>query len=537
MSFTLSIPRAGADSLEIVLNFGETLFVVGANGTGKSNLMQMLFAQHAGSSRRISAHRQNWFSSEGINVSSAERRNVGVNIQNYDAAPESRFRDAYSSQRPNVAVYDLIDAEHVRDRTVTAAMDAGDVDLAQSLARKDAPIKVINELLRLSQIPIEISLGAADQVFASKNGSAPYSITQLSDGERNALLLAADVLTVPLHTLILIDEPERHLHRSIISPLLTLLFAKRPDCAFIVSTHEVLLPLDNQYARTLLLRGVVYTATAITGWDSDLLPPDAEIDETVKHDILGGRRKILFIEGSEHSLDKPLYSLIFPGVSVIAKAGSREVETSVVGIRSASTLHWIQAFGIVDNDRRGQDEINSLESRGVYALSVFSVESIYYHPELQHRLADRHATVLGGDATARLQDAENALISAVTPHVQRLSERVAEKRIRETILRQLPGRDVIALGNPVSISVDVAAEVAADRTSLENSLSNRDLVEIVSRYPVRETSALTDMARVLGFQNRTQYEEAIRKLLMDSDEARRFVKTLFGNLPIEIGTP
>jgi hypothetical protein len=183
----------------------------------------------------------------------------------------------------------------------------------------------------------------------------------------------------------------------------------------------------------------------------------------------------------------------------------------------------------------GYAEINTLKSRGIYALSVFSVESIYYHPELQRRLADRHATVLGGDATARLQDAENALISAVTPHVQRLSERVAEKTIREAIQRQLPGRDVIALGTPVRISVDVAAEVAADRASLEDSLSNRDTVEIVSRYPVRETSALTDIARVLGFQSRAQYEEAIRKLLMDSDEARQFVKTLFGTLPNDIG--
>ena len=81
--------------------------------------------------------------------------------------------------------------------------------------------------------------------MASKSGSKPYSIAQLSDGERNALLIATNVLTVKDGTLVLIDEPERHLHRSIISPLLTHLFAQRPECAFIVSTHDVMLPLDN----------------------------------------------------------------------------------------------------------------------------------------------------------------------------------------------------------------------------------------------------------------------------------------------------
>ena len=74
--------------------------------------------------------------------------------------------------------------------------------------------------MRLSNIPIEIAVEEGQKVVARKNGGAPYSIAELSDGERNAFLIAADVLTAKPGTLLLIDEPERHLHRSIISPLL-----------------------------------------------------------------------------------------------------------------------------------------------------------------------------------------------------------------------------------------------------------------------------------------------------------------------------
>ena len=95
-------------------------------------------------------------------------------------------------------------------------------------------------------------LKSRQKVVASRNGSTPYSVAELSDGERNAFLIAADILTAGTGTLLLIDEPERHLHRSIISPLLSLLFAKRKDCFFVVSTHEVMLPLDNPAAQTLL---------------------------------------------------------------------------------------------------------------------------------------------------------------------------------------------------------------------------------------------------------------------------------------------
>ena len=59
-----------------------------------------------------------------------------------------------------------------------------------------------------------------------------------------------------------------------------------------------------------------------------------EIDEDLKRDILGARRKMLFVEGVEGSLDMPLYSIVFPNVSVIPKGSTREVESVVSAIRN-----------------------------------------------------------------------------------------------------------------------------------------------------------------------------------------------------------
>jgi ABC-type lipoprotein export system ATPase subunit len=537
MAFILTIPQPTGNSLDISISVGETLFVLGANGTGKSNLMQRFYSNDPGNARTISAHRQTWFESNGITLSSEERRRTETNIRNWDVQSASRWRDSYSSQRPNIALYDLVDAENVRSRSIAGAVDADDIDLAKTLSKQDAPIKVINELLRLSNIPIQISVQENDLVLAIKSGGTPYSIAQLSDGERNALLVAADVLTVKPGTLVLIDEPERHLHRSIISPLLTLLFEKRRDCAFVVSTHEVMLPLDNPSARTLLLRECIYSGDDVSAWEADLVGPNAEIHDEIRRDILGGRRKLLFVEGTEQSLDKPLYSLVFPNVSIIPKSSCRDVENAVVGIRGASDLHWLHAFGIVDNDRRTQGEIDALKAKGVYALSVFSVESIYYHPEVQRRVAERHVTVTGEDASIRLASAKSAAISAVTPHIQRLTDRTVEKTIREMILSQLPGQPEIAAGAPINFSIDLPAIVAAERVRLQDSVNNGTLSEIIERYPVRETSALTDIARNLGFQNREQYEGTVRKLLMDDPETLRVVKSFFGTLPNDIDMP
>lgn len=341
-------------------------------------------------------------------------------------------------------------------------------------------------------------------------------------------------MTLKQGTLVLIDEPERHLHRSIISPLLTLLFSKRGDCTFIVSTHDVMLPLDNLSARTLLIRDCTYAGSSLSGWDVNLVSTETKIDDDLKKDILGARRKLLFIEGTEQSLDKLLYSLVFPNISIVAKSSCRDVEHAVSSIRDSDNLHWLDAFGVVDNDRRTEDDINRLKEKGVYALLVFSVESIYYHPRVQHLVAQRHSAVIEGDASTHVANAKTAAIKAIEPHVQRLSERTAEKAIREEFFRHLPRREEIVNGALIDVSIDVASTVAVELERLQNALDDGNLAEIISQYPVRETPALDKIATGLGFQNRKQYEGAVRQLIMDDDEALNFVKSLFDTLASDI---
>lgn len=534
--FDLDVPQLNSASVNHSISSGEILFVLGANGTGKSSLMQRFHNAHhySGNVKRISAHRQTWFSSNAITLSPEQKRQTESSIQGNDTTLEARWMDHYPAQRASIAIYDLIDAENVRAREITAEVDRDNIALAKMLSKKDAPVKIINDLLRLSNIPVEISVHANEQVVASKAGGPTYSIAELSDGERNALLIAADVLTAKKNSLILVDEPERHLHRSIISPLLTLLFAQRADCVFVVSTHDVMLPLDNASAYTLLIRGCTYAGQQVTAWEVDLVSPESVIDDKLKKDILGSRRKLLFIEGEEESLDKSLYSLIFPNVSIVAKASCRSVEHAVFGIREAGELHWVNAFGIVDNDRRTLEDIERLKDMRIFALPIFSVESIYYHPEIQRRVAERHAKITESDAQVTLAEAQTAALTAIERQVQHLSERMAEKLVRRDIFQHLPTKRSISSKSPISISIDVSEAINKEEMRLRELLIAGDLSQIIEQYPIRETGALGAIARALGFQNPKHYQGAVRKLLMDDESALTYVQSLFNDLSTAI---
>jgi len=529
MSYNLNIPKLNNKSLDISVNIGECLFILGANGTGKSSLMHKFYCGYRDNSHRITAHRQTWLPSNSLTLSPNEKKNTETNIHNSDSNPQARWKDDYSASRANIAIYDLINSENKRARKIANAVDSKDISLAERLSQNDSPIIMINELLRLSNINIEISIKDNEEIVASKLGGKPFSIAELSDGERNALLIASSVLTVPEGTLLLIDEPERHLHRSIISPLLTLLFEKRNDCAFIISTHDVMLPLDNETSSTLLIRDCTYNESSVVSWDADILLPEDEIDELLKKDILGSRRKLLFIEGNESSLDKPLYSLIFPNVSVIPKSSCRDVDHAVSGIRNAEKLHWLHPFGIIDNDRREQNDIEKLKNKKIYSVSVYSVESIYYHPKIQKFIAERQVAVIEDNVADLIDEANKSIISTITEHKERMAKRAIEKLIQHEFDEHRPKQSDIT-NQIFNVSIDIPYHLNNELGILQGYIDTNDIESIISKYPIRETQALNKIASSLKFINKKSYESAVRKLLMENNDALLFIRGLFDTL-------
>ena len=535
--FVLEFPTTDTDrNAEYTLETGEILFVLGANGSGKSGLISKLFNDHSQHAKRISANRQIWFGSNAISLTPSEREITENSIREHDQRAYSRWQQYQAAERITATLYDLTNAETMLNKEIVDLMRRKETDTAWNKIESPSPIQSINELLQLSNLPIKISVEERQKIMASRNDSATYSIAELSEGERNALLIAAEILTAEPGTLILIDEPERHLHRSIISPLLSLLFEKREDCSFIISTHEVMLPVDNPTAQTLLIRSCEYEGSQAKSWTGDLLCPKTQIDDELKRDILGARKKIIFVEGVEgRSLDLPLYSLLFPQVSVVAKSGCREVEQTVRSLREASEMHWLRVWGIVDNDRRSQEDIKRLQNLGVHALSYYSVESIYFHPEMIRRVANRKSKELTEEDPTELYDqAVKKALRAIEKQKTHLILKAVEKLARQEISAQFPTKKDVQNMHPVNIKVDLERLRAAEEENFDALVQARNLEKLLQRYPVRESGALGEIAKEIGLPKK--YESAVQKLLREDADALEYFRGLFSELLTEINS-
>ena len=99
---------------------------------------------------------------------------------------------------------------------------------------------------------------------------------------------------------------------------------------------------------------------------------------------------------------------------------------------------------------------------------------------------------------------------------------MAEKAIRDKILRETPDWRSILAGN-TELAFSTQDILNSENDLIEDLIREVDLEQLVSRYPIRETPALDIVSRALGFQSQSKYEQAVRKTLIDSEDARQLV--------------
>ena len=410
---------------------------------------------------------------------------------------------------------------------------AGDQAAIDNITSSERPVfERLNNLLISSGLAVTIEDAAGEEILARhQNANEPYSIAQMSDGERNAVILAANVLTVEANTVLLIDEPERHLHRSIIEPFLSALFAKRSDCPFVVSTHDTALPMANPEASVLVLRSCQWTGERGSAWDATFLEGGSPLPEDLKRAILGSRRRILFVEGRPWSLDIQLYDKLFPDISVVPVASCDDVVKSVAGMRNAESLHDVAAFGLIDRDNREEDDVKKPAQDGIYALNICTVESLYYCSDAIRAVAHLQASALGEDADHMVSAAKDAGLSALRQSdvAERMAARRCERRVRDQLQRQLPDWKAIMNNAIQDIVASDQGWYQEELNRLVRLIADSDLDSIVARYPVRESNVLDEIVGTLQL-NRPNYQRMLRVLVQSNVELAERLKLRIGPL-------
>lgn len=335
-------------------------------------------------------------------------------------------------------------------------------------------------------IPSRRLILSGDDVKVTEVGSnEQYGAWALSDGERAVFYLVGQALCADPNSVLIIDEPELHLHRAIMSKLWDAIEAERPDCGYVFITHDL------EFAATRVGRKYVvreYSNRNGDVWNIEKVPLETGFDEETVTLILGSRRPILFVEGSKGSLDVTIYRNFYRDYTVIPVGACSDVIHSVETMRRNDTLTRVKCAGIVDGDGRSQQEKESLGSRGIYVLPVIEIENIFLVDDVLRAIGASEAL---DDHTiaSRIQELTDAVIENIKQgdNLKKAVGRYCKRYIDSALKRLDPGdsdypEDLETHYRAKLQSIEVAKIAEARTKEIEDAIYNRDLHKILDVY-------------------------------------------------------
>lgn len=535
LTFAYYLPDENGKKTEHSTN-SNSVIIIGANGSGKSKLGAWIEQQDFENVHRIGAQRNLNFR-ESVSLKSYEDAEDSV----FWGTTEDTIFKKNKSRRWNSG----------KGYTTTMMGDFDDVLsalIAITNLKKDSFFKAcrdaessganiphtpVTDLDKLQEIWNEIfsqrQLEYSDTKFSAilqkDDDIIKYPSPQMSDGERAVLYLASQVLCVPENKILIIDEPEVHLHRSIMNRLWRTLEKHRPDCLFIYITHDTQFASSHSNADKFWVKEYDGQNWLIEKIDKTDLPEELLLD------ILGSRRNVLFVEGEKNSYDTQLYSILYPNYYVIACGGCSQVIARTKAFKDSPALHHCSVYGIIDRDYRSDYEIEKYKESSIFTIDVAEVENLFLVEELIRLMAVH----MGKDPDVVFSEVKKFVIQqrfagqiqkqvcqSVIAHLKyQLSSAELSKKSEEDAKNSLD--NVIA-------SLDYDKTKAEQESKFRGALDSDEYKRVLKVF--NEKAIVTSIGHYLGIENK-QYCNTVLALLCGGKQ-EEIIAALLPYLPDEI---
>ena len=211
-------------------------------------------------------------------------------------------------------------------------------------------------------------------MFATSAGDDIIPVSRLSEGEAAALYYIAAAYYAPRDAVFFIESPSLFLHPSIVSPLWNAVEGLRRDCIFVYDGVDADFVSGRSHNVCVWIKS--YDAE-LHAWDYEVISSGRFSDQLFV-DLMGTRKPVLFIEGDAlHSIDARLYPLVFSDYTVRPLGSCNKVIETVRTFNDMKAMHHLDSRGIVDRDRRTEEEVNYLRRKNIFVPDVAEIENIF----------------------------------------------------------------------------------------------------------------------------------------------------------------
>ena len=509
---------------QLPIETGSTVTFCGANGSGKTRLAVYLEDQLELGAHRISAHRA---LSLNPRVPKIAEQDALANLRtgttsSLNAANQAAHRRG-SRWRENEAVQLLNDFDYLiqalfAEQSNTALISHRRFSSGECGTATPTQFEKLNTIWDRLLPHRALDINGDDINVRMADSGAVYPSSQLSDGERAIFYLIGQTLVASKDSVLIVDEPELHLHPAVMTALWDELAAARPDCAFFFITHSLEFAATRPGHKYMIL-----DFNPTPAWTFQEVPQDTGFSEDFATLILGSRRPVLFVEGNaSSSLDKLIYRSCYPDHFVVPMESSSAVIHAVSSMRANADFTRVSCQGLVDGDHRSDDEIEYLRSRDVHVLAVAEIENLFLLPDVSRAIASSEG-YRGNDLDACLDKLRDAAFKLVVSQADR--ERAVLRRTRRRIYRHLKHLDLSDTDNVDELkqrcsdgiaSLDVDGLASRARADIQTAVDEKDLSAFLAHYDNKGLFALA--ARTLRNDDAKSFRNWLERNLTNGSQ-------------------
>lgn len=374
----VKIPEINNQNEYKIIDNKDSIVLIGANGSGKTRL-SVWIEENNQNVFRVSAQKTLTMASQ-VSSTDLDRALKGLYYgnENTESNNEEWNKKLYRWKKsPNTALLDDFDklmvylfSEHFEKSIEFREQRLNGNNEFSNKTKLDLIKEIWEKIVSHRKLKIE----AGKVIVLSNDNSQNYSCSELSDGEREIFYFLGEVLSAPSNCIIIIDEPENHLHDLILDDLWDNLEELRADCTFVYITHKIDFAISRNNSQIIWIKN--YFGNNV--WDY-LMVEKNSLPQELYLTILGSRKDVMFVEGD---YDYRIYSLIFDDYNVIKIGNCENIVNYVKTFNDLQDIHYISACGIIDRDRKKQEVLDDYKQEKIYSLKLNEIENLFLIPEI-----------------------------------------------------------------------------------------------------------------------------------------------------------
>lgn len=399
----IKMPKSNTQDETVSLRFSGALVCVGANGSGKSRLGAWI-EENGGTQivSRISAQRVLTVQDpqpENFPQAEAKLQKQKISVESpasdYQLLVNCLFKNWQDRNNAHV-----IKAQKSRKRSrALPELEEAVLEKIQHNWQMIFPHRILN----FDQSKLEV-----------KNQKESYPANQMSDGEKVALYLMGKILLAPKRAILVIDEPELHLHRALLKKFWHNVMVLRKDCIFVFITHDLDFSAFVSGDTIIWLRDYVKTREnkILWTWEQIKKSPYDTLPEELKLEVLGSRDPTLLVEGKMGGGDHILYKAVYgQKFNIRPVGGAEEVIRYVKALNEVVNrhTHGLNVIGLIDRDCRTSKELKQLSASRVRTMSVRNREALLCIPTIFEMVTGKSQSEIEASIMRYLNDNKEAI--------------------------------------------------------------------------------------------------------------------------------